>query len=280
MITPMRTIAVAGQKGDSGKTTTTLALGAILAREYNQRVLLVDVDPQANLSIACDVDGEGVSLAEVLDGMAAIQDVLAKIASRLQILPGDIALAHVELSFFKPPFSAESAANWPSLGNKLKRVLKAIEADFDFALLDLPSSLGLLTVNGLVAAQEVLIPARPEYIHLRALASLVNMLNDLHQGLHSTLANPDLAVVGVLPTFFNPRLRHHSEIITVWKETGIPTLNVCIQDSAQHVEAFLASKPIIHYNPENPLMQAYRQVAEVIVKGSTQEDWGLGMADF
>ena len=87
--------------------------------------------------------------------------------------------------------------------NKLERMLETMADEFDIALLDLPSSLGLLTVNGLVAAQEVLIPARPEFIDLRALALLVDTLNNLLQGLNSVLMNPDLVVAGILPTFYN-----------------------------------------------------------------------------
>jgi len=129
----MRTIAIADQKSGSGKTNTARCLCAVLAKEDRQRVLLVDVDQQADLNTRCDVEGEGASPAE--------------------------------LSFFCKPQVKQAP-----LENKLERMLETVADEFDIALLDLPSSLGLLTVNGLVAAQEVLIPARPEFIDLRALA--------------------------------------------------------------------------------------------------------------
>jgi chromosome partitioning protein len=264
----MRTIAIAGQKSRSGKTTTARCLGAVLAKEYEQSVLLVDVDPQADLSTSCDVEGEGASLAEVLNGNVLVTDVLVKIAPRLQLLPSDIALAQAELSFFRK----DQAAPAP-MENELKSVLQTVADEFDIALLDLPPSLSLLTVYGLVAAQEVLIPARPEFIDLRALALLVETLNSLQQGRNSILMNPDLVVAGILPTFYNSKLRHHKEIIAAWKATGMPLLDVYVMDSPQHVKALLARKPITNYDPENPIIQAYQRAVDIMIQGLGTVDW-------
>jgi len=270
----MRTIAIAGQKSGSGKTTTVRCLGAVLAKEYGQRLLLVDVDPQADLSTSCEVEGEGASLAEVLNGSVSVSDVLVKIAPHVQLLPSDITLAHAELSFFRKPQAGQAP-----MENEIKRVLETVADEFDIALLDLPSSLGLLTVNGLVAAQEVLIPARPEFIELRALALLVETLNNIKQGLNSVLMNPDLVVAGILPTFYNSKLRHHGEITAAWQATGLPLLGVRVMDSPRHVEALLASKPITNYNPENPIIQAYQRAADIIIQGLGTTDWELGLED-
>lgn len=264
----MRTIAIAGQKSGSGKTTTARCLGAVLAKEYEQSVLLVDVDPQADLSTGCDVEAEGASLAEVLNGKVLVTDVLVKIAPRLQLLPSDIALAQTELSFFRK----DQAAPAP-MENELKSVLLTVADEFDIALLDLPSSLGLLAVYGLVAAQEVLIPARPEFIDLRALALLVEALNRLQQGRNGILMNPDLVVAGILPTFYNSKLRHHREIIAAWQATGMPLLDVHVMDSPQHVKALLASKPITNYDPENPVIQAYQRAVDIMIQGLGTVDW-------
>lgn len=138
--------------------------------------------------------------------------------------------------------------------NKLERVLETVADKFDIALLDLPISLGLLTVNGLVAAQEVLIPARPEFIDLRALALLVETLNNLLQGLNSVLMNPDLVVAGILPTFYNLKLQHHGEIIAAWQATGMPLLDARVMYSHQHV-------------------------ADIIIQGLGTADWELELED-
>jgi chromosome partitioning protein len=157
--------------------------------------------------------------------------------------------------------------------NELERVLETVADEFDIALLDLPSSLGPLIVNGLVAAQEVLIPAGPEFIDLRALALLVETLNNLQQGLNSVLMDPDLVVAGILPTFYNLKLRHHGEIIAAWQTTDMPLLDARVMYSPQHVEALLSSKPITNYDPENPIIQAYQYEADIIIQGLGIADW-------
>ncbi|MCJ7533304.1 MAG: ParA family protein [Anaerolineales bacterium] len=183
-------------------------------------------------------------------------------------------MAHAELSFFRKP-QLEQAP----MENDLERMLETVADEFDIALLDLPSSLGPFTVNGLVAAQEVLIPARPEFIDLRALALLVETLNNLLQGLNCVLMNPDLVVSGILPTFYNLKLQHHGEIIAAWQATGMPFLDAPVMYSPQHVEALLTSKPIMDYDPENPIIQAYQHAADIIIQGLGTADWELELED-
>jgi len=244
-----RIIAIANQKGGVGKTTTTLTLGAALV-ERGRSVLLVDLDPQSSLTIALGVDAEGDSLYEVLGstvpGTKTIRDIVHPIAPRFFLAPSDIALSRSEAGLMM------------RLGRE--SVLRKALADchFDYVLIDCLPSLGILTINALVAANEVLIPTLCEYLALRAIALFYQTLHEVRS------INPSLKVLGILPTFFDGRLIHAREVLQAMKERGLPIFDVQVRRSVRFAEAALAGESILTYARNNPGTEAYRKLAEVI----------------
>jgi chromosome partitioning protein len=242
----VQTIAVANQKGGVGKTTTTWTLGRALA-DRGRRVLLVDLDPQAGLTIAAGLEPEARSIAQVLDGELELAAIVHALGDGLQLAPSDIALSKAEVGLIS------------RLGreNVLRRALTGTEADY--CLIDCPPSLGILTVNGLVAADLVLIPMAPEYLALRGLALMYDILGQVQREL-----NPGLAVAGVLVTFYDTRLLHAAEVIEAMEAQGLPVLPMRVRRTVRLAESAVAHETILSYDPENPSAEAYRQLAERI----------------
>jgi chromosome partitioning protein len=250
----MKTIAIANQKGGTGKSATTHALGAVLAATYGRRVLMVDSDPQSSLTEACaTVDATGASLAEVLGGATPgalrLQDVLVELGDDLYLAPADLALAATELGL----------SSRMGRENVLKKALAPLDAYFDVALIDCPPSLSLLTVNALTAADAVLIPTQPQAVDLRGLSLFLSTLDNIRQEL-----NPELETLGILPTFFDRRLNHHREAIEAMERAGLPVLAVRIGRSVRVAEAAASGETVVTFEPNNPQAQAYRELAEVI----------------
>ena len=249
----MQTIAIANQKGGTGKSATAHALGAVLAGN-GRRVLLVDTDPQSSLTMACGVkETDGRSLAEVIGGAQpgalAMRDILLELGERLSLAPADIALARAELGLTS------------RLGreNVLKRALATVAGAFDVCLVDCPPSLGLLTVGALVAADGVLIPTQPQGADLRGLALFLDTLATVREAL-----NPDLATVGVLVTFCDARLLHHRDALEAMRAGGLPVLGPMIGRSVRVAESMAAGQAVTEYEPGHKLSEAYRELGGVI----------------
>jgi chromosome partitioning protein len=241
-----RIIAVASQKGGVGKTTTTYTLGSILAQR-ERSVLLIDLDPQASLTTSCGIIAEAGGMGEVLEGGLALTDVIVPLRPGLHLAPASIELAYTEMALSSKPVGRE---------RRLGRVLANI-SKYDYILIDCPPSLGLLTINGLVAAKELLIPARPEYLGMRALEVLYRTLDDVRE------VNPDLVVIGILPTQVR-RTRHHAEAIAAWAESGLPVLPVNIGESIIAAEAVKRATALNDYAPSSPIAASYNHLAEII----------------
>lgn len=251
----MHTIAIANQKGGTGKSATAHALGAVLAGPpYARRVLLVDMDPQASLTEAtAAVDATGAGLAEVLGGATPgalrLQDILLELTPTLTLAPADLALAATELGL----------SSRMGRENVLKKALAPVGDRFDVTLIDCPPSLSLLTVNALTAADAVLIPTQPQAVDLRGLSLFLTTLDNIRAEL-----NPELATLGILPTFFDRRLTHHREAIEAMERAGLPVMAVRIGRSVRVAEAAASGETVVTYEPNNPQAQAYRDLAEVV----------------
>jgi chromosome partitioning protein len=250
----MRTVAIANQKGGTGKSATTHALGAVLASEYQRRVLMVDIDPQSSLTEACtSKDNSGISLAEVLGGATpgklSLKKIILELSDNLYLAPADLALAATELGL----------VSRMGRENVLKKALSTVEDNFDVALIDCPPSLSLLTVNALTAADGVLIPTQPQAVDLRGLRLFLDTLSNIRQEL-----NPELQTLGILPTFFDRRLTHHKDAIGAMERAGLPLMSVRIGRSVRVAEAAAEGQTVVTYEPQNPQALAYKELAEEI----------------
>jgi chromosome partitioning protein len=242
-------ISIANQKGGVGKTTTTLTLGAALV-ECKRSVLLVDLDPQSSLTIACGVQAEDASMHQVLgstvSGSKTLRDIVHQIAPRFYLAPSDIALSRSEAGLMLR-MGRESV---------LKKALDG--ARFDYILIDCLPSLGILTVNALVASHSVIIPTICEYLALRGIALFYQTLHEVQT------INPDLNVLGILPTFFDSRLIHARDVLEAMKNKGLPVFEVVVGRSVRFAESALAGESILSYAATNPGAEAYRKLAREI----------------
>lgn len=244
----MKILTVATMKGGVGKTATSHALGEALA-ENNVRVLLVDVDPQSSLTQAATTSPTEINVAHVLREQANSADALIALTPNLALLPADIELATVELELVGM-IGRESA---------LKRALSPLSAMFDLVIIDTPPSLGLLTVNALAAADAVLIPTQPQAADLRGLKLFYNTVQRMKARL-----NPDLEILGVVATFYDARLLHHQNAMSVMQAGGLPVLETTIGRSVRVAESVAAGQSIVTYEPSHTQAASYRELADYV----------------
>jgi chromosome partitioning protein len=246
-----RTIAFANQKGGVAKTTTTLSVAAALG-EQGCRVLVVDLDPQGALTYSLGIDPDSVdeTINDVLVRRLPVEKVIT--TREVDVVPANIDLAGAEAVLL-----AKTGREYA-----LQRSLREIEERYDYILIDCPPSLGILTINGLTAAQEVLIPLQCEALSHRGVGQLLETLGDIR---HFT--NPELRVIGILPTLYDGRSLHARQVLAdVGERYGVPVLEPPIRKSIKFAEASQAGRSILSYAPTHPGADAYRQIAADLIR--------------
>jgi chromosome partitioning protein len=250
---PARVIAIANQKGGVGKSTTAVSLGAALA-DLGYHVLVVDLDPQGNASTGLGIrhEARNTTVYDVIVAEAPVTEaVVPTQVPRLFAVPSTIDLAGAEIELVSQ-FSRES---------RLKRAIQPVLADsYDYILLDCPPSLGLLTVNALTAAEELVVPIQCEYYALEGLGQLLRNVNLVQQNI-----NPDLRLTGIVMTMFDPRTKLSEQVVDEVKRFfGELVYDVIIPRTVRLSEAPGFGQPITLYDPRSKGAESYRALAREV----------------
>jgi chromosome partitioning protein len=248
-----RVIAFANQKGGVAKTTTTLNLGVALG-EMGHRVLLIDLDPQGNLTMSQGMNPDAIerSMFDVLVHRVPISDVVHTVEVDIAVSSIDLAGAELALSAL---IGRERA---------LERALVEVRDRYDFILIDTPPSLGLLTINAFVAAGSVIVPVQCEYLSLRGLVQLENTLAMVRENL-----NASVRVEGIVPTMYDRRTLHAREAIEILEEHfGDLVYDTRIRKTVRYAEAPVKGSSVLRYDPTGPAAQAYRDLAKEVLDGA------------
>ena len=250
-----RIIAIVNQKGGVGKSTTAVNLGASLAL-MGPRVLLVDIDPQGNTTTGVGIDKRAIetdSYAVLLDRVPIADVVQPTDVENLWIVPATLALAGAEVEL----------VNADGREHRLKDAIAATAAAYDIVLIDCPPSLGLLTVNALAAAGEIIIPVQAEFYALEGLSQLTMIVDRAREGL-----NPDLQILGVLITMFDGRTRLAVEVLDeVHRFFPGRVFHTQIPRNIRLSEAPSYGKPAVLFDPKSRGAQAYIQLARETIGG-------------
>ena len=245
---------VANQKGGVGKTTTCVNLAAALAA-VGQRVLLVDLDPQGNATMGSGVDKRALtpSVYQVLLGIAELAQARRRSAKAgYDVLGANRELAGAEVEL----------VDQERREHRLKRVLREVDADYDFVLIDTPPALGLLTLNALCAARGVIVPMQCEYFALEGLSDLVNTVRQVHAKL-----NPELVLIGLLRVMFDPRITLQQQVSEQLKtHFGEKVFDSVIPRNVRLAEAPSYGLPGVVFDKSSRGAQAYLEFAREMVR--------------
>ncbi|MFG1927438.1 ParA family protein [Cryptosporangium sp. NPDC048952] len=251
---PARVIALCNQKGGVGKTTSTINLGAALA-EVDQRVLLVDFDPQGALSVGLGVNAYDLELTVynlLMQSGIRTEDVLVKTnVAGLDLLPSNIDLSAAEVQLVSEVAREQT----------LDRALRQVRDEYDYILIDCQPSLGLLTVNALTAAHGVIVPLECEFFSLRGLAMLIDTIEKVKDRL-----NPDLELDGILATMYDSRTVHSRQVLSrVVEAFGDKVYETVISRTVRFPETTVAGEPITTWAPGSGGAKAYRALAREVL---------------
>jgi chromosome partitioning protein len=251
-----RIYTLVNQKGGVGKTTTAINLGAYLAY-YGQKVLLVDLDPQANATSCLKIDrhtAKGGTYESIITGSPVVNHILHNPRLKLSLLPATPALAGAEVELV-----TEMARE-----SRLKQALSPILERYDYILVDCPPSLGLLTLNGIVAAQDgLIIPVQCEYLALEGLGQLTYTINRVRSALY-----PGLRVRGVVMTMFDARTNLSNDVLLeVRRYFPEQVFNAVVPRTVRLAEAPSYGQPISAYAPNSSGAQAYSALSREVLEG-------------
>lgn len=251
---PGRIYALANQKGGVGKTTTAINLGASLAK-HHKSVLIFDFDPQANSSAGLGIRIDGASTYDVVVSDVAARDIVVETGiDGLMLAPATPALAGAEVELV--PMMAREF--------RLKRAIDTLRGSYDYILIDCPPSLGLLTVNALTAADEVIVPVQCEYLALEGLSQLTSTLELVRRNLNSRLR-----LRGLLLTMFDGRTNLSQQVADEVRSHFSNTFKTIIPRSVRLSEAPSHGLPIAKYDPSSRASKAYEEFAQELIAGSS-----------
>jgi chromosome partitioning protein len=248
-----RVIAFANQKGGVAKTTSTLNLAVAFA-EKGHKVLAIDLDPQGNLTMSQGLNPDEIerSMYDVLVHRLPIESVIHHGEVDLAVSSIDLAGAELALSGM---IGRERA---------LEKALISVRDAYDFVLVDTPPSLGLLTINALVASSGVIVPVQCEYLSLRGLVQLENTLSMIRENL-----NPEVGIQGILPTMYDSRTLHSREAVEILQENfGDLVFKTRIRKTVRYAEAPVKGLSILKYDPSGSAAEAYRELAKEVLDGA------------
>jgi chromosome partitioning protein len=245
-------IVLANQKGGVAKTTTTLNLGVAFS-EQGYKVLIVDLDPQGNLTMSQGLNPDTIqkSMFDVLVHRLPIDQVIEQREVEIAVSSIDLAGADMALA---SQIGRERA---------LEKALAPIKDRYDYIFIDTPPSLGLLTINAFVAATGVVVPVQTEYLSLRGLVQLENTLSMVRENL-----NPRVEIIGILPTMYDKRVTHSREADEILRENfGDLVYNTRIRKTIRFAEAPVKGSSVLAYEPSGEAANMYRDLAKEVLSG-------------
>jgi chromosome partitioning protein len=245
-------IVLANQKGGVAKTTTTLNLGVAFA-EVGHRVLLIDLDPQGNLTMSQGLDPDSIeqSMFDVLVHRLPLDQVIVT-------REVDVAVSSIDLAGADMALSSQIGRE-----RTLEKALAPIKDRYDYIFIDTPPSLGLLTINAFVAATGVIVPVQTEYLSLRGLVQLENTLAMVRENL-----NPRVEIVGIVPTMYDRRLTHSREADEILRENfGDLVYQTRIRKTVRFAEAPVKGVSVLNYEPTGEAAEMYRDLAKEVLNG-------------
>jgi len=248
-----RITAFANQKGGVAKTTTTLNLG-VAFKERGLRVLVVDLDPQGNLTMSQGWNPDEIerSMFDVLVHGAPIDEVIRQAEV-------DVAVASIDLAGAELALSSQIGRE-----RTLAKALLPVRERYDYILIDTPPSLGLLTINAFVAADGVIVPVQCEYLSLRGLVQLESTLSMIREHL-----NPDVSIEGILPTMYDKRVLHSREAVEILQENfGDLVFNTRIGKTIRFAEAPVKGQSVLAYDSTSEAAEIYRDLAKEVLRGA------------
>ena len=252
-----RVIVFANQKGGVAKTTTTLNL-AVAFKEQGFSVLVVDLDPQGNLTMSQGMNPDAIerSMFDVLVHRLPISEIIHTAEVDVAVSSIDLAGAELALSSM---IGRERA---------LEKSLLEVRDKYDFIMIDTPPSLGLLTINAFVAATGVIVPVQCEYLSLRGLVQLENTLAMVRENL-----NPEVKIEGILATMFDRRTLHSREAVEILEESfGDLVFKTRIRKTVRYAEAPVKGQSVLKYDPSGTAAEGYRDLAKEVLDGAKSRE--------